>query len=801
MQPLPDPDAHEGHRFGVNRLLPIHDGTELLSAGRDGIIRHWDTSCEGDPRCIALYGGHIGSGGGHIDWVTDIAVAEERLLISSSNDGTLKLWDLSDGGERRTGSVGGPSSVSSLGTYARHDDYVKAIAVAPSAGKVVSVGLDRRILLWDLHSMVAPLVVGDSSTPSSQQRTHSNDDPTQADNLWKRLRIPSLVRLSSALALSATATVTPLSHSKGGSVYAVDVDEAANVIASGGPDTMIRLFDPRAGPKFQVCRLDGHTDNVRSIRLDTNGTRIVSGSSDGTVRVWDRRQQCCLGIYEPSALEGGMRAIWRVHPCPTNPDIYFSGGRGRQVYSTNLISGESIVMCSLQNEVLDVTACQPTSAGCETELWTATTDATITRWCSPSMPEAFFNGGPQAETGGEEPVPLKSLQTNGMVRGAPGVIKHQILNDKRHILTRDNATPPNVALWDMVKAVQVRQYPAGTDFDIKYQELCKRYITVRSWCSIDCRLGVPTVIVNESTVFDAEMYTADTLVPVDQIEGGPAPGYVLSAQGSKIDPEAEDRCNVGALALTGLFSRWRHKRVALVEAHRGPQRRDVSSPGSDNSSKNGGDTTEDEDMSIGTEAEAASTRSSRSRRSPSPPPLGGLVQPPPDGVTLWVTEIGGGGGSNSSAVGGADSQTGDLVLLHKCVGDFTGHEGAEVLPPWAMDCVWTGKYNTRDQIKLQLLLLPETPNANGKDPPAWSEELSASLLVTVRKVIQYVRTNRETKKAAAAAEGESKENLPPIEILCNNEVLDPQLCLGAVNQYIWKDPLRIMVLKFRPKQA
>jgi WD40 repeat protein len=66
---------------------------ELLSAGRDGIIRRWDVAAsrqqqkQQQPQCTAKLEGHT-------DWVTDIAVAHDRVLISCSNDGSLKLWDL-----------------------------------------------------------------------------------------------------------------------------------------------------------------------------------------------------------------------------------------------------------------------------------------------------------------------------------------------------------------------------------------------------------------------------------------------------------------------------------------------------------------------------------------------------------------------------------------------------------------------------------------------------------------------------------------------------------------------------------
>jgi len=38
---------------------------------------------------------------------------------------------------------------------------------------------------------------------------------------------------------------------------------------------------------WQVCTLRGHTDVVLSVAISRDGKRIVSGSVDGLVRIWD----------------------------------------------------------------------------------------------------------------------------------------------------------------------------------------------------------------------------------------------------------------------------------------------------------------------------------------------------------------------------------------------------------------------------------------------------------------------------------------------------------------------------------
>lgn len=52
---------------------------------------------------------------------------------------------------------------------------------------------------------------------------------------------------------------------------------------------VIRLFDPRTNEK--MFKLRGHTDNVRALVVNDDGTRALSAGSDATIRLWDIGEQ------------------------------------------------------------------------------------------------------------------------------------------------------------------------------------------------------------------------------------------------------------------------------------------------------------------------------------------------------------------------------------------------------------------------------------------------------------------------------------------------------------------------------
>jgi WD40 repeat protein len=57
-------------------------------------------------------------------------------------------------------------------------------------------------------------------------------------------------------------------------------------IVSGSADNSLRLWDASSGKQLGPP-LQGHTSLVSSVAFSPDGRRIVSGSGDNTLRLWD----------------------------------------------------------------------------------------------------------------------------------------------------------------------------------------------------------------------------------------------------------------------------------------------------------------------------------------------------------------------------------------------------------------------------------------------------------------------------------------------------------------------------------
>ena len=116
-------------------------------------------------------------------------------------------------------------------------------------------------------------------------------------------------------------------------------------LISGSADKTIRIWDWRNQVKddtrqlfesLQVNVLEGHQDKVRSICITPDDTRIISGSNDKTVRVWDRENG--LNIL---TLQGHTDAV-RTVCMSTTGDQIISGGQDCMIRLWDLDTGAAI---------------------------------------------------------------------------------------------------------------------------------------------------------------------------------------------------------------------------------------------------------------------------------------------------------------------------------------------------------------------------------------------------------------------------------------------------------------------------
>lgn len=100
-----------------------------------------------------------------------------------------------------------------------------------------------------------------------------------------------------------------------GSVLAVDAQPEGGLIASGGDDGLLRLWDASNGAV--VAALEGHTARIKAIRFNPDGSLLATAGDEGVVRLWDveartgrtvSRQEG--HVYDVAFSPDGARIAW-----------------------------------------------------------------------------------------------------------------------------------------------------------------------------------------------------------------------------------------------------------------------------------------------------------------------------------------------------------------------------------------------------------------------------------------------------------------------------------------------------------
>ncbi len=79
---------------------------------------------------------------------------------------------------------------------------------------------------------------------------------------------------------------------RGNSVYSVRFNSNGSQLVSGSHDGTVRIWNAQTGD--QVKEWKAHKSSVNSVAFNHDGSRVVSGSSDGAVHIWNAQTGECL---------------------------------------------------------------------------------------------------------------------------------------------------------------------------------------------------------------------------------------------------------------------------------------------------------------------------------------------------------------------------------------------------------------------------------------------------------------------------------------------------------------------------
>jgi WD40 repeat protein len=174
------------------------------------------------------------------------------------------------------------------------------VSFSPDGRRIVSTGADRLLILWDATGKPLQALAGHQRPvhkavfgPDGRVATASDDKTVGIWEIGKGREYRSaFVALAPPLGLAGLVHVWNAAHGPfrrltGHTSRVLDVafSRDGTRLVSGGVDQTVRIWDAKTFQTLHI--LTGHTDDVTAVTFSPDGRLVASGSQDWTVRLWD----------------------------------------------------------------------------------------------------------------------------------------------------------------------------------------------------------------------------------------------------------------------------------------------------------------------------------------------------------------------------------------------------------------------------------------------------------------------------------------------------------------------------------
>jgi WD40 repeat protein len=393
------------------------------------------------PATVAAFPAPAWMQGGHAARITGVVCSSDgSMIVSSSEDGTVKLWSTNGALLKTLTAQSCPITALAMspdGTKIAAGSYISGAAgmgltylwQAPSGWTAPNVSLVR--VTTNRYGYVGALAF----TPGSTQLTSGCNN---GSNIVSSVASGSVVATCPAYNTAVRpGAVTSVAFSSGGmmasgcedstirvydsswnllwtsinavgahitNVTAVAFSPDGSLLASASLDQTVKIWSTSTWTLQQT--LIGHTNGVASVAFSPDGQRIVTGSTDGTVKIWNRSSGACLltiaahtlpataTVFTPDGtrvVSGGDDGTIRIWSATTGAALLTLGGQ-RDFIGTVAFSPDGTICASTGGD--GTIQVRNTDDGSLVSTWLGNTNYVSILAFSPDSARLASGGGP-----------------------------------------------------------------------------------------------------------------------------------------------------------------------------------------------------------------------------------------------------------------------------------------------------------------------------------------------------------------------------------------------------------------------
>lgn len=240
----------EGHTDWVSDCDFSPNGAQLVTGSGDSCVKIWDFA---KASCVTTFSGHT-----HPVWGVSWHFSGD-FIASCSMDNTAKIWDVNS--ERCRATLRG------------HADSINSIQFLHFSNTLLTCSADKTLSLWDARSgLCAHTFYGHMHSVNHAVFNLRGDIIGSCDSYGK-------VKFWDVRNATPMLTVDVGPHP----ANRVAFDPSGYLLAAASNDGTVKMVEIGSS---EITALGGHEDAVQTVGFDLVGQYMVSGGSDGTLRLW-----------------------------------------------------------------------------------------------------------------------------------------------------------------------------------------------------------------------------------------------------------------------------------------------------------------------------------------------------------------------------------------------------------------------------------------------------------------------------------------------------------------------------------